>query len=252
MKGQASLSFYWGLGYNCILYFFDPRFISVSWTTEKKAKDCVLYFGEPKDMKSSGRPRSWNRNRSVCLFPAVGTLAEEWALEGRGRRFSLQGGGRSGLTGDLYVCLRSCFSGMKDRQRSDPVYHDFDFFKLEWLFPAQTQRAFTQLCTSWGVSSFGKSQVSVSPRVQLPWTVRPTPASLSPPGKLLLWIPLWRWVHRNALASGPTWPKAAETAYIKFRPGWEPASSASARAESSPLPPSWLCLNISKLTSLPF
>ena len=53
MKGQASLSFYWGLGYNCILYFFHPRFISLSWTTEKKAKDCVLYFGEPKDMNGT-------------------------------------------------------------------------------------------------------------------------------------------------------------------------------------------------------
>lgn len=55
--------------------------------------------------------------------------SESWKEEVEGS--TLRGGGRSGLVADLCVCLLYCLSGMTEKQRSDRVYRDFDFFKLE-------------------------------------------------------------------------------------------------------------------------
>lgn len=179
----------------------------------------------------------------------VGTVAEDWALERRGRSFSLQGGGRSGLTGDLCVCLCSCFSGMIEKQRSDHVSHGFDFFKPEWQFLAQT---YSTCSHSWHLMKdyiiWKVTGVCIS---QGP---APGTSSFLPLGKLLLRIPLWQWVHGNAFAWGPTCPKAAARQLTSSSgpPGWEPASSGVCKSRELPSPSPRLCLTISQLTSPPF
>lgn len=127
--------------------------------------------------------RTWNKAGSldpgaedtqrVCFLRRGPWLkSEPWKEEEEGFLCREVGGQGSQAT---CVCLCSCFSGTIEKQRSDPVYQDFDFFKPEWLFPAQIEHMFAQLCALWGISSFGKSQASGAPRTQPPWTAWPSP-----------------------------------------------------------------------------
>lgn len=211
--------------------------------------------------------RTWNQAESLdtgtehswCVSSCGGDRC--WRLSLGKKRKKLFSAGRWKVRAHRWpVCLLAFLFLWNDREAKIWSCFPWLWFLQTWgtVSSADIQRVFTQLAPYEEFHPLESHKCLCFPGSGSRGQCGPPPGSLLPLGKLLLRIPLWQWVHRNAFAWGPTCLKAAPDglhqipAYIKFRPGWEPASPGVCKSRELPSPSPRLCLTISQLTSLPF